>query len=45
MVSINLEPTTEECLKNLAARNGQSVDQLARQILEVYRLSKLAERF
>jgi predicted transcriptional regulator len=31
---IHLEPTTEERLKELATTSGQSIDQLARQILE-----------
>ena len=34
MVTIELASTTEECLRNLAALQGQSVDQLASQILE-----------
>ena len=34
MVTVELEPTSEDCLKKMAARHGQSVSQLARQILE-----------
>ena len=34
MVTIELEPTSEDILKELAARHGQSVSELVRQILE-----------
>jgi predicted transcriptional regulator len=34
MVSIHLQPTTEKSLRELALGTGQTLDQLAQQILE-----------